>query len=435
MITHILDTLQLLDFEQVVVVVGPHQDEVMSVVKERAQVAVQEEQLGTGHAVMAALPYLLDSSETVVVLYGDAPLLRAHTLMQLLEAQVHGQAAACVLTAQVEDPRGLGRVIMGTADEVIRIVEEKDATPVERDLDLINTGIYAFATPFLKDALQHIQPNNAQGEYYLTDTLGYLTDMGEKVLGVKVEDSREIASVNDRVQLAHVEHLLRERLWQYWALQGVTIVDPDHTYIGTDVKIGQDTTLLPGTLLEGQTEVGDDCVIGPNTHLVDAQVANGVRIENSVVLGSNVDEGARVGPFAYVRPGSEIGPHTRIGDFVEIKNTRVGEDTKISHLAYMGDADVGQGVNVGCGVITVNYDGEHKHRTVIGSGSFVGSNVNLIAPVRVGAGAYVTAGSTITDDVPDDAFAIARSRQVTKENYVQAWKLRHHGGKSEKGEQ
>ncbi|RIV21753.1 bifunctional UDP-N-acetylglucosamine diphosphorylase/glucosamine-1-phosphate N-acetyltransferase GlmU [Alicyclobacillaceae bacterium I2511] len=435
MISHILDELQLLGLEQVVVVVGPQQDEVAAVVGQRAQLAVQDRQLGTGHAVMAALPYLRADSETVVVLYGDAPLVRAQTVNRLLEAKTLPQVAACVLTARVADPRGLGRVIMGVADRVVRIVEEKDATPEEEAIDLINTGIYAFATPLLKMALQNLHPDNAQGEYYLTDTLSYLANNVGQVLGVEVADPREIASVNDRVQLAYVEHLMRERLWQYWALQGVTIVDPEHTYIGADVKIGQDTVLMPGSLLEGNTVIGEDCVIGPESRLVNARVASGARIEKSVVLDSFVDVGARVGPFAYVRPGSEIGPEARIGDFVEIKNTRVGTGTKISHLAYVGDADVGEGVNVGCGVITVNYDGERKHHTVIGNGSFVGSNVNLIAPVRVGAGAYVTAGSTITDDVPEDAFAIARSRQVTKENYVKAWKSHRATEKLEKGEQ
>jgi bifunctional UDP-N-acetylglucosamine pyrophosphorylase / glucosamine-1-phosphate N-acetyltransferase len=422
MILHILDELEKLRLDQVIVVVGQQREAVAAAVAGRAEIAVQEQQLGTGHAVQAALPYLNRDNETTVVLYGDAPLITAETLDRLLSRRDSSGASAVVLTANVRNPHGLGRVLLGPGQTVERIVEEKDATPEERAITLINTGIYAFDTRDLAESLNALTPDNAQGEYYLTDTLSILRERGKSVLAVQADDEDEIASVNDRAQLANVERILRARICNRWAREGVTIIDPEHTYIGLDVKIGRDTVLLPGTILEGQTVIGEDCVIGPYSRLVNARIRDRVSVEQSVILDSEVKSDTSVGPFAYIRPGSVVGEHVKIGDFVEIKNSTIGDGTKVSHLAYVGDAEVGMRVNVGCGVITVNYDGEKKHKTVIESDSFVGSNVNLIAPVRIGAGAYVTAGSTITDEVPPDGFAIARSRQVTKENYVKAWK-------------
>ncbi len=424
MILHILDELEKLRLDQVIVVVGQQREAVAAVVGTRAEIAVQEQQLGTGHAVQAAVGKLDTHNDTTVVLYGDAPLIRAETLETLLSAREQHAASAAVLTANVQNPTGLGRVILDPEGRFVRIVEEKDATPEERAIHRINTGIYAFATADLLEALPQLRPNNAQGEYYLTDTLAFFNEKGGTVCTVDVADEREIASVNDRAQLAAVEAILRAQICERWAKEGVTIVNPEHTYIGLDVTIGRDTVLLPGTILEGRTTIGEDCVIGPNTQLTNVQVADGVTVQQSVALDCEIGPAAKVGPFAYIRPGSQIGERVKIGDFVEVKNSRIGAGTKVSHLAYVGDADVGRDVNVGCGVITVNYDGERKHRTVIGDGSFVGSNVNLIAPVEIGNGAYVCAGSTITDNVPADGFAIGRSRQVTKADYVQAWKQR-----------
>lgn len=422
MISHILDELQKVDLQQIIVVVGQQREAVEAEVAGRAEIAVQEEQKGTGHAVQAAAPLLREGIDATVVLYGDAPLVRAETITQLFAEREQVDASACVLTATVANPRGLGRVLLDNDGRLVRIVEEKDASEQERMVCLINTGIYAFGTADLLRVLPKLQPNNVQGEYYLTDAVAILRAEGQRVGSLEAADPDEIASVNDRAQLAEVERLFRLRVARKWMEKGVTIVNPDNTYIGADVQIGQDTVLLPGTMLEGETSIGEDCVIGPNTRIRHSVIHDSVSIEQSVVLESEVGQFAKVGPFAYLRPESRVGPRVKIGDFVELKKTSVGEDSKISHLAYVGDADIGKRVNIGCGVITVNYDGHRKHRTVIGDDSFVGSNVNLIAPLNVGHGSYLCAGSTITDDVPDDGFAIARNRQVTKAEYVKSWR-------------
>jgi len=421
MIVHILDELEKLDLDQLIVVVGQQREAVEIVLQGRAQIAYQAEQLGTGHAVSAAASLLRPDVDTTVVLYGDAPLIQAETIERLLVEREQRQASAVVLTATVTDPTGLGRVTLDADGAVVRIVEEKDATPAEREICFINTGIYAYQTTDLLRSLAQLRPDNAQGEYYLTDTLAILRQENKLVSALEVEDATEIASVNDRVQLAQVEQLMRQRINRSWMKQGVTLVDPSATYIGLDVTIGQDTVLLPGTILGGRTQIGSACVIGPNTRLIDVIVGDEAKVEYAVALQSDIGPRASVGPFAYLRPGSVIGERVKIGDFVEIKNSTIGDDSKVSHLSYVGDTSVGQRVNVGCGVVTVNYDGRGKYRTIIGDDAFVGSNVNLIAPVQVGDGAYVVAGSTITDEVPADGFAIARSRQVTKPNYVKSW--------------
>lgn len=422
MITHILDELEQLELDQVIVVVGQQREAVEVMIRGRADIAYQAEQLGTGHAVQAAAPLLRHDIETTVVLYGDAPLIRAATVRQLLGELESPGVSASVLTAEVVDARGLGRVVLDDTGRVERIIEEKDATTQEKQIHLINTGVYAFNTGDLIRSLTKLRPDNTQNEYYLTDTLALLRAEHKHVVSLLVQDNDEIASVNDLVQLASVERIMRKKINERWMRAGVTIVDPDNTYIGSDVRIGQDTVLLPGTILEGNTTIGEDCLIGPNTHLDGVRIRHGVRVAQSVVLDSDIADGAAVGPFAYIRPQSFIGARVKIGDFVELKNSRIGEDTKISHLAYVGDADVGKRVNIGCGAITVNYDGRNKHRTVIGDDSFIGSNVNLVAPIEIGDGAYLCAGSTITDEVPTDGFAIARNRQVTKSDYVSSWR-------------
>jgi bifunctional UDP-N-acetylglucosamine pyrophosphorylase / glucosamine-1-phosphate N-acetyltransferase len=429
MITHILDELLKLKLDRLVVVVGQHRESVEAVVGDKALTVFQSEQLGTGHAVQCAMPALDQENGTTVVLYGDAPLIRAETIERLFAEREAKNASAVVLTANVTNPFGLGRVLVDNEGLVEKIVEEKDASPEEKAITLINTGIYAFETSALKQSLVQLRPDNAQGEYYLTDTISILRSDNQAVFAVEIEDVEEIASVNDRVQLAQVESIMKRRLCEYWMRQGVTIIDPDQTYIGTDVVIGRDTTLLPGTMLEGNTVVGEQCVIGPNTRLTNTLVENGAKIEYAVVVDSRIGLEATVGPFAYIRPGSVVGARVKVGDFVELKNSTLGDDTKVSHLAYVGDATIGERVNIGCGVITVNYDGEKKHKTIVGNDSFIGSNVNLVAPVVVGDGAYVVAGSTITEDVPPDGFAIARERQTTKPNYVKAWKAKRNGQK------
>ncbi|QQE79404.1 bifunctional UDP-N-acetylglucosamine diphosphorylase/glucosamine-1-phosphate N-acetyltransferase GlmU [Alicyclobacillus sp. SO9] len=426
MILHILDELQKLHLSQCIVVVGQARESVMEAVGNRAEFAIQDEQLGTAHAVQTAVPLLSPDADSTLVLYGDAPLVRAETMEKLFSLQEQQNAAAVVLTAQVEDPTGLGRIVKDSEGEIAKIVEEKDADPEERRISEINSGIYAFSTQDLISSLKSIGNQNVQAEYYLTDTVDILRRQQRKVLSHCVEDASEIASVNNRQQLAEVESLFRKKLNQHWMMEGVTMLHPETTYIDADVQLERDTVLYPGTYLQGTTKIGENCTIGPNSRLFDAIIERDSKIEQSVVLESTVHSGVSVGPFAYIRPGSEIGSGAKVGDFVEIKKSKLGAGTKVSHLAYLGDAQIGANVNVGCGVITVNYDGESKHQTLVGDNSFIGSNANLIAPVRIGDGAYVTAGSTITDDVPGDGFAIARARQTTKEDYVEQWKQKKH---------
>ncbi|MGG3883924.1 bifunctional UDP-N-acetylglucosamine diphosphorylase/glucosamine-1-phosphate N-acetyltransferase GlmU [Brevibacillus panacihumi] len=418
MVQHVVDTLVAMQVEDIVVVVGHGADAVRAELGDGITYALQEKQLGTAHAVQQAEPFLLDKEGTTFLLYGDVPLLSAQTLTALRAYHEEQQAAATVLTAVLNDPTGYGRIVRDSAGEVLRIVEHKDASLQERAITEINTGIYCFDNRKLWNALKEVKNENAQGEYYLTDCVSILRNQHEKVVGFAAEDPDETMGINDRVQLADAEAYLRRRIALGHMRNGVTIIDPASTYIEADVTIGADTIIQPGSFLRGRTTIGSDCVIGPQADLTDVQVADQVSIAYAVLAEASVAANSTVGPFAYVRPGSEIGPGVKIGDFVELKNAKIGEGSKIPHLSYVGDAEIGKGVNIGCGTITVNYDGAVKHKTVVQDGAFVGCNSNLVAPVTVGKNAYVAAGSTINKDVPDDALAIARERQVNKLDYA-----------------
>ncbi|MGQ7278603.1 bifunctional UDP-N-acetylglucosamine diphosphorylase/glucosamine-1-phosphate N-acetyltransferase GlmU [Brevibacillus thermoruber] len=418
MVQHVVDTLASMRVEDVIVVVGHGADAVRSTLGERVTYALQKEQLGTAHAVQQAVPFLQAKEGTTFILYGDVPLLSEETLTALLRYHEEQQAAATVLTAVVPDPTGYGRIVRSETGEVLRIVEHKDATPSERAIREINTGIYCFDNQKLLKALAQVKNDNAQGEYYVTDCIGILRQAGEKVAAFEAVDPDETMGVNDRAQLAEAEAYMRRRIAVRHMKNGVTIVDPASTYIEADVVIGADTVIQPGTFLRAGTTIGADCVIGPQADLTNVQVADRVTISYSVMVDARVEADSTVGPFAYVRPGTEIGPNVKIGDFVELKNAKIGKGTKVPHLSYVGDAEIGEGVNIGCGTITVNYDGAVKHKTVVMDGSFIGCNTNLVAPVTVGQNAYVAAGSTITQDVPDEALAIARERQVNKPGYA-----------------
>lgn len=418
MVQHVVDTLASMRVEDVIVVVGHGADAVRSTLGERVTYALQKEQLGTAHAVQQAVPFLQAKEGTTFILYGDVPLLSEETLTALLRYHEEQQVAATVLTAVVPDPTGYGRIVRSETGEVLRIVEHKDATPSERAIREINTGIYCFDNQKLLKALAQVKNDNAQGEYYVTDCIGILRQAGEKVAAFEAVDPDETMGVNDRAQLAEAEAYMRRRIAVRHMKNGVTIVDPASTYIEADVVIGADTVIQPGTFLRAGTTIGADCVIGPQADLTNVQVADRVTISYSVMVDARVEADSTVGPFAYVRPGTEIGPHVKIGDFVELKNAKIGKGTKVPHLSYVGDAEIGEGVNIGCGTITVNYDGAVKHKTVVMDGSFIGCNTNLVAPVTVGQNAYVAAGSTITQDVPDEALAIARERQVNKPGYA-----------------
>jgi len=418
MVQHVVDTMASMQVEDIVVVVGHGADAVRAKLGEGVAYAIQEEQLGTAHAVQQAAPFLRDKEGTTFLLYGDVPLLSAETLSALLTYHEEQQAAATVLTAVLSDPTGYGRIVRDEAGEVLRIVEHKDAAPEERAIREINTGIYCFDNRKLWEALAHVKNDNAQGEYYVTDVVGILRDAGEKVAAFEAADPDETMGVNDRVQLSEAEAYMRRRIAVGHMRKGVTILDPSSTYIEADVTIAADTVIHPGTFLRGRTTIGADCVIGPQADLTNVEVGDGVSLIYAVMVDARVEQESTIGPFAYVRPGSVIGPKAKIGDFVELKNAKIGEGSKVPHLSYVGDAEIGDGVNIGCGTITVNYDGAVKHKTVVRDGAFIGCNSNLVAPVSVGLNAYVAAGSTITQDVPDNALAIARERQVNKIDYA-----------------
>jgi bifunctional UDP-N-acetylglucosamine pyrophosphorylase / glucosamine-1-phosphate N-acetyltransferase len=381
--------------------------------------ALQEPQLGTGHAVLQAEPALRGRTGTVVLLSGDVPLLRAATLGELVRVHAERRASATVLTAVLEDPDGYGRIVRGADGSIEAIVEHRDATPEQRQIAEINSGIYAFDLAPLFDALRQIGASNAQGEYYLPDLISIYRSRGLGVETVVADDPREILGVNSRKELADVTAVLKTRRNEELMESGVTIVDPATTFVGPDVTIAADTTIHPGVYLEGRTRIGAGCVIHSGVRIVDSTVEDGVTINNfCVIVESHVARGARIGPFAHIRPQSHVGEDAHVGNFVELKKTALGRGSKANHLSYLGDATIGEKVNVGAGTITCNYDGVSKHQTIIEDGAFIGSDSQLIAPVRIGRGAYVAAGSSVTDDVPPESLAIARSKQTNKEGWV-----------------
>jgi bifunctional UDP-N-acetylglucosamine pyrophosphorylase / glucosamine-1-phosphate N-acetyltransferase len=420
LIDHVLRAASALTPASIVIVVGHEAAQLTDALRIRLGLAfaVQEPQLGTGHALLQAESHLAGASGTVVLLSGDVPLLRAESLAALVRRHQERRAAATVLTAVVPSPAGYGRIVRG-AGRIERIVEHKDASPAERELGEINSGVYAFDIGPLFAALREIGSSNAQGEYYLPDLVRIYRARGLTVETVTLDDWREILGVNSRKELADVGAILYATKNEELMASGVTIVDPATTYIEADVTVGADTVIHPGVYLEGRTRIGSRCEIHSGVRILDSAVADGVVINNfCVITGSHVSSGARIGPFAHIRPQSDVGENAHIGNFVELKNTSMGRGAKAGHLSYLGDATIGQRVNVGAGTITCNYDGVAKHPTVIEEGAFIGSDSQLVAPVRVGAGAYVAAGSTITEDVPADALAIGRGKQINKDGWV-----------------
>ncbi|MDF2523124.1 MAG: UDP-N-acetylglucosamine diphosphorylase/glucosamine-phosphate N-acetyltransferase [Clostridiales bacterium] len=401
-----------------IIVVGHRADQVKKCIGDKARYAVQENQLGTGHAVMQTGEYLKDKEGFVFILCGDTPLVTSQTLSRTLDYHKQNANSATVITAEIEEPAGYGRIVRNTNGDVLKIVEHRDATDEQRNIKEINSGMYCFTIKELLIALEALNNNNSQGEYYLTDTLEIMISKGLRVGAVKVNDPDEILGINDRVQLAEASKIMNKRILTDLMRAGVTIIDPASTYISDEAVIGLDSIVYPGSIIEGKTTIGEDCIIGPDARIVSSTIGNRVEINHSVVLESSVDDDTHVGPFAYIRPGSKIGKAVKIGDFVEVKKSVIGDKTKLSHLTYIGDAEIGENVNMGCGVVVVNYDGSKKHKTVVGDNAFVGCNVNLISPVTVKDNAYVAAGSTITEEVPENALAIARCRQVNKEDWV-----------------
>jgi bifunctional UDP-N-acetylglucosamine pyrophosphorylase/glucosamine-1-phosphate N-acetyltransferase len=418
MVQHVIDSVRSAGIDEIVVVVGHKAEEVKQCICTDVKYALQEKQLGTGHAVICASHYIENNGITLV-LTGDTPLISADTLLSLISYHKDKGYSGTILTAEFEDPTGYGRIIRDDSGNVLKIVEHKDASEDEKRVREINSSMYCFDTVKLLEALKSIKNHNAQGEYYLTDVIEIMKGNGLLVGAYKANDVSEVLGVNSRMQRADCARAIRQKVLNRLMSEGVTIIDPGSTYIDRDVLIGRDTVIYPGTVLEGNTSIAEDCIIGPNSRLVDAIVHDSVEIMNSVVLKSEIKSNTHVGPFAYIRPESIIGENAKIGDFVEIKKSKIGNYTKVPHLTYVGDAEVGENVNLGCGTITVNYDGKIKHKTEIGDNVFVGCNTNLVAPVKVNKDSYIAAGSTITDEVPAGSLAIARGRQVNKEGWVE----------------
>lgn len=419
MVGHVLDTAALLGAEKQVVVIGYGGEEVQAALEGRCMFAWQTEQLGTGHAVMQAEELFLNYTGLVMVLCGDTPLLTKELLENLLAEHRKSENTATVLTAYLADPTGYGRIIRSAEGYVHRIVEQKDATVEECAVKETNTGIYCFESAELFPALYSITPNNAQGEYYLTDVIGLLVQDGKRVGAYMTTDAAQTMGVNSRTQLAEAEVILRDRIRLSWMESGVTLMDPASIFIDMDVTIEPDTTIYPQTWLEGKTTIGKNCVIGPQVHVTDSTIGEDVHLFFAHVKETRIGNHANIGPYVNLRPGTQLGDDVKVGNFVEVKNTVVGASSKLPHLSYIGDTTVGSRVNIGSGTITVNYDGKHKSRTVIEDDAFVGCNSNLVAPVTIGQGAYVAAGSTITKDVPPAALGVARAKQSNIEGWAQ----------------
>jgi len=421
LIEHVLQAADEISPSTVTLVIGHGAELVRSDMGNRPNVdfVVQEPQLGTAHALQQAEPRLAGRQGTVVLLSGDVPLLRGATLRRLVEAHQAAKAAATVVTAIVDRPYGYGRIVR-TKGRIARIVEERDASPELRQIREINGGIYAFDLAPLFDALRGIASQNAQGEYYLTDLIAIYRRRKLPVETLVVDNPQEIRGINSRTELAEVSRIVRQTKNEELMAAGVTIVDPATTYIDPDVEIGPDTVIHPGVSIEGQSRVGAACEIHSHVRIVGSEIADKSVILNfCLIIGSRIAEGASVGPFAHLRPESVVGERAKIGNFVELKKTTMGAGSKANHLAYLGDATIGERVNVGAGTITCNYDGTKKYQTIIEDGAFIGSDTQLIAPVRVGKGAYVAAGSSITEDVPDGALGIARGRQTNVDGWVE----------------
>lgn len=417
MVNHVIDNMREAEIEDVNVIIGNGSELVKESTKDRnVSYSLQEEQLGTGHAVKCAKEFLQGKDGVVAVFTGDAPLTRVETIKKLVDEHIKKGNKATLLSAYVDDPTGYGRIIRD-GEEVLKIVEHKDCNEEELKVNEMNAGMYCFDIKSLLSSLEELNNNNVQGEYYLTDVIGILKSKGEKV-GALLTDYEDTLGVNSRAQLAEAERVLRKRINQFHLDNGVTLIDPNTTYIGVDAIIGKDTVIYPNNIIEGHTKIGEGCTILQNSRIKDSIIEDNVEIQASVILDSKIGKNTTVGPFAYIRPESTIGESVRIGDFVEVKKSSIGNETKVSHLTYIGDAEVGSGCNFGCGTVVVNYDGKKKNKTIIGDHSFIGCNTNLISPVEVQDNTYIAAGSTITSTVEEGDLAVARAKQRNIKGWV-----------------
>ncbi|WP_252224243.1 bifunctional UDP-N-acetylglucosamine diphosphorylase/glucosamine-1-phosphate N-acetyltransferase GlmU [Clostridium sp. ZBS2] len=417
MVNHVIDTIRKAGIQDANIIIGKGAE----LVKERTAekdvtYSLQLEQLGTGHAVQCASEFLRGKKGTVAVFAGDTPLIKESTIKNLFNTHIEEKNAATILSAIVDDPTGYGRIIR-SGNEVLKIVEHKDCNEEELKVNEMNSAIYCFDIELLYESLSKLRNNNEQGEYYLTDVIEILKSAGHNI-GAVVTDFEETIGVNSRAQLAQAEEILKDRINLKHMENGVTLIDPKTTYIGIDVEIGKDTIIYPNNIFEGNTIIGERCIIYQNSRIKDSIIKNEVDIQSSVILDSSIGNNTTVGPFAYIRPESKIGEKARIGDFVEIKKSTIGDGTKVSHLTYIGDAEVGKECNFGCGTVVVNYDGKKKYKTIIGDHSFIGCNTNLVSPVEVGDNTYIAAGSTITSEVQEGDLAVARAKQRNIKGWV-----------------
>ena len=418
MVELVLDSLSDLEMQEVITVVGHGAERVKEVLGDRTKFVLQAEQLGTAHAVKVAKDELKDKEGTTIVMYGDTPLIRPETINSMLDHHENTNAKATVLTAIADDPFAYGRIIRDVNGKLVKIVEEKDATEQEKKIKEINSGIYCFDNKLLFEMLEKVKNDNNQGEYYLPDVLALIREQKEIIETYQCDDFDETFGVNDRVALAYAEKVMRNRINTKHMLAGVTLVDPTNTYIAPNAIIGRDTTIYPNVTIKSNTVIGEDCQIKPNSYLENAKIGNGVKVLSSTISDSKIGDFTSVGPYAHIRNNCDLGEHVRIGNFVELKNTTYGDGSKTAHLSYLGDTEVGSNTNIGCGTITVNYDGKNKYKTKIGSDAFIGCNSNLIAPLEIGDGAVVAAGTTVTENAPDDTLVIARVKQENKMGYA-----------------
>lgn len=424
LLDYVLSSCKNSGIEKNVVIVGHGKDKIIEEfshedISFKEQAIGKDLPYGTGYAVMQGLDAVEDDS-IVVILCGDTPLIREETLEKLMEYHSREGFDATVLSAILEDTTGYGRILRDeNSNKILKIVEEKDASEEEKAIKEVNSGIYCFNGKSLKLALESIDNDNAQNEYYLTDCISILNEKNFKTGGYIIEDNTEIMGVNSRVQLAQCDKIMRHRINEFHLNNGVTIINPDNTYIDHNVTIGPDTIIHPGVTLEGNTSLGSGCVIRGDSRLVNSSIGNNVSINSSLIEESTIEEGSTLGPYAHLRPNSFLGKNVKIGNFVEVKNSKLMDNTKAGHLAYIGDADVGKNVNIGCGVIFVNYNGESKFRTTVKDNAFIGSNSNLVAPVEIDQWAYIAAGSTITKDVGNGELSIERSKQTNIKGWVE----------------
>lgn len=419
MISYVIRAVKEAGCEDICVVTGYKHEVVEEYLESGIKTAYQNPQLGTGHAVMMARDFVTEhKNDKILILNGDGPLMDAQTINDAYDYHTQNQNAITLISAVVSDTKGIGHIKRDGNGTLLRIVEDKDASPEEKLISESNAGVYWFNGDDLLYALDNITNQNAQQEYYLTDSLEILIKNGKNAGAFICKNSEAVLGANDRKQLNDLNTIMRRNINDSHMINGVNIPCTDGVMIGMDVKIGSNTTILPNTIILGNTEIGENCAIGPNTYVKNGKIGNSVILDNVKLTDSEVEDGVDCGPFVQVRAGSRLCKSVHIGDFVEVKNSVVGDGTKCAHLTYIGDSDVGKNVNFGCGTVTVNYDGKNKHRCKIGNNVFLGCNTNLIAPVEIGDYAFTAAGSTITDDVPENALSVARARQVNKEGWV-----------------